>query len=81
MVYAEYNHGRWIVCCSSCPSAELVKMIGDPAFHCTNCGYDGLVLWPQDPDAIERTVSIRPRAENRNWKPGESVDELAAENI
>lgn len=54
---------------------------------CTNCwntSVGGLwreVLVPDEFEAIERLLLARPKAENQNWKPDETLDQLANENI
>lgn len=75
-MFAELNHGRWIVRCPKCPNAELAS----ERFRCSECGAAGRVVWPEDRTEIERLTLVRPTV-NRNWSPGESVALLAAENL
>lgn len=76
-MFAELNHGRWIVKCPECPSAERATT---DRFHCTECGVSGRVVWPAERAEIERLTLVRP-TENRNWTPGESTDLLVADNL
>ena len=79
------NHGRWIVDCPFCPSAELMNESG--LFMCQSCwninngrAYHN-VAKPNNRIKVERALLKRPEQENRNWKPGETVAQLLAENI
>ena len=78
-VHAKVNHGRWIVLCEcngagfTCPKAKVVC--------CFDCGRVYLnVKFPRDTGKIERLLIARPMV-NRNWKKGETVKTLMAENI
>ena len=75
-MFAELNHGRWIVPCPECPNAERAGEL----LRCSECGVSGRVVWPEDRAEIERLMVGRPVAA-QSWVPGESVDVLAAENI
>lgn len=81
----EVNHGRWIVNCPFCPGAELADP-DDPRFFCLSCGnadanHEWLrVRWPVDKEVIEAVLLARPKDETQNWKEGEPVDKLQAEN-
>lgn len=78
------NHGRWIVDCPFCTSAQLASLT-DPRFLCAECGNvnaDGKwlpIVWPAGAEVLEAALAIRP-TENRNWSPGESVADLHREN-
>jgi len=80
------NHGRWIVSCDQCTSAQLASR-EDARFACVSCGnaYQGgafrPIAWPVDADAIGAALddAYRPVA-LANWAPGESVEQLQAEN-
>jgi ribosomal protein L37AE/L43A len=80
------NHGRWVIQCPECPSCALASK-RDARFFCTECsnataGVHWLpVAWPAGADQIERLLSARSRPANRNWRPGEPLDRLAAENL
>lgn len=80
---AEINHGHWIVRCS-CGGAEEADPL-EPVFFCLSCGNadaGGHVLeveFPADREILEGLLLMRP-VENRNWRPGEGVLDLANEN-
>lgn len=55
--YARLDHGRWIVQCPECSSAQLAAST-DPRFYCIECGNSGTgawlpVIWPDDRLAVE----------------------------
>jgi hypothetical protein len=83
-VYA--NHGRWIVECSDCHSAQLASRT-DLRFMCDCCANAAIgclwrpVIWPKEHVQIEAVLSERPKAANRNWAPGEKLRDLRAENV
>lgn len=80
---AYVNHGRWLADCPLCNSgialdAEL------PAALCFDCGaVFARVMWPtpEDKAAIEAALERRPRRAVQNWRPGEAVLSLLAENL
>jgi hypothetical protein len=78
-VEARINHGRWIFDCD-CGSG----VAADPTFsagYCFGCGaIHTNVIFPEDRQAIEQALLARKRTENRNWNPGETVEELLADN-
>ena len=76
---ARINHGRWIVDCEcngagfTCPKVKVAC--------CFDCGRVYLnVKFPRDAVKIERLLTERPMM-NRNWRKGETVKTLIAENI
>lgn len=79
------NHGRWIVDCPICSSAQLATP-DDQRFFCVTCGNINTggqwrpVTWPSDPKAIESMLIKRPRIENMNWQPDETIAVLQSEN-
>lgn len=87
-----FNHGRWIVNCprKTCLGAEWAprdkKRIScrctdvEVCDHKIPCGARIDLVWPDLPDAIAELVSQRPKG-NRNWRPGESLADLHAENL
>jgi hypothetical protein len=76
-VPAVINHGRWIVECS-CRSARNVYP--ERLWWCPACGAGAVdVVWPDDAHAICAALASRPLV-NRNWRPGETVVDLLAEN-
>lgn len=81
-VYA--NHGRWIVECPECAGAQIASA-NDPRFMCTVCANvatEGMwrpVIWPDEAVAIDQVLTARPDVATQNWTPGETVDDLLAE--
>ena len=79
------NHGRWLVECPrhGCHAAQHASR-DDHRFFCLDCHNDYLdtrwcaVAWPDDPDAIDAALLVRP-VEYCNWN-GEPVDVLLADN-
>lgn len=84
---AEVNHGRWIVRCPFCTSAQFASKT-DHRFFCVDCLNDRggrawvSVLWPdvQTIVAIERALLARPEIDFMNWRSTMAVDALLAEN-
>ena len=90
---ARINHGRWIVDCPICNSAEYV-FEGKHLLLCQNCMNDGTDLFrevtlPANIDKIEAIlnkrqakeyIAGRPNYPNRNWEPGQTLDDLEKEN-
>lgn len=79
---ARLNHGRWLVDCRACPGAGLLNRLEpDGRFRCPDCGAGPhAVVVPDDRDAIEDAVAPR-EISNRNWRPGETVEDLIAANV
>ncbi len=79
---AYINHGRWLADCE-CKGAELV--FDEGLLVCLSCfnkahGYQPRrVAFPEERLAIEALLERRP-LENQNWRPGESLAQLQAEN-
>ncbi len=85
---AVVNHGRWIVECPTlgCGGAQLASST-DNRFFCTDClnvlveGRWMAVKWPPASDVRRIDAVLTPRpVEARNWRPGESIADLEAEN-
>jgi hypothetical protein len=88
--HAYVNHGNWIADCPFCPSAQLISF-NDPRFLCAsgeccvNAAVKGayvpvVVPTPSNRAAIEEALLKRPVMASRNWRPGETVPQLRAEN-
>jgi hypothetical protein len=84
---AYVNHGRWVVDCPfGCGSAQMASR-SDRRFFCVECGHRGdgrwlPVVWPSDLEVqtVEAVLDARPDMATRNWRPGEPIDALVAEN-
>lgn len=77
---AHVGAGAWRVLCR-CGEAPPA----DPEWRlacCSGCGaiYEG-VLFPEDIAAIEAVLLKRPNHVHRNWRAGETVESLTAENV
>ena len=78
---AYVNHGRWVADCPIpfCGQAWLADRI---PVECENCGQPpGPIEWPTEQERIESLLAVRPVPQTRNWLPGETVDDLIAENV
>tara|TARA_Y100000310_G_C20569906_1_gene757461 strand:+ start:581 stop:883 length:303 start_codon:yes stop_codon:yes gene_type:complete len=83
VIEARVNHARWIADCPHCRSADFV-FTPELLFMCANCGNDSSyqcyqVAVPGNRSAIEAVLSERDKIENRNWEPGQTVQELESE--
>lgn len=84
-VYA--NQGRWVAECPDCRGAQLACAT-DPRFMCHCCAnvansrHWRHLIWPKNgtKKAIEEVLNRRPLY-NQNWRPGETVAALVAENV
>ena len=83
MIQARIEAWRWLMECPDCHDCLFAEpQWGFLCPNCANVANDGRyrpVVWPVDPAAIEAVLSVRP-VENRNWTPGESLDDLRREN-
>ncbi len=84
LAYAEANWGRWVAKCPRpyCHNAMQINR-WEPIFLCGGaggCGWSTNLIWPADPEAIETLLLMRPDVTNRNWLPGETVQQLLTEN-
>lgn len=83
-VDAAVNDGRWLVQCR-CGSAQLVQP-DEPRFFCIECLNDHVggqwvtVRFPSEVKAIEELLEQREDRGAMNWEPGETVEDLQAEN-
>lgn len=82
---ARINWARWIVDCPHCASAVLV-WLSTPLMLCLECWNESVggrwrrVALPPDTQAVEAALAARPRHRTRNFEPGETVEQLEAEN-
>lgn len=89
---ARVNHGTWIAPCPCAapglPRPGMIVFKDTPIAWCLRCenaevggAWRPVVLPPPDEvAAIEALLSARPDLATRNWEPGETVADLAAEN-
>jgi hypothetical protein len=75
------SHGRWV---ADCPCGG--GMVGSPELEevaCTDCATLYRVRFPDERERqqIEALLIARPHKKNRNWRPGESVEDLRADNV
>lgn len=80
-VEAFVSWGRWIAPCAFCPNA-VRPTFGTPAFQCRMCDTVSEIVWPSEEMArgIYRLLMMRPNYTNRNWLPGETLNDLMWEN-
>lgn len=77
-VAAYHNWGRWVV---ECPCFNAWQMaVGTPLVSCELCERRLAVVWPEEWREIEQLLAGRESA-NRNWRPEETLADLAAENL
>ena len=84
---ARLNADRWVVVCPDCHDASFVWP-ETPLFLCAYCfnraagGLWRRVALPNadDLEEIEEVTGFRPLPHQRNWEPGQSVDDLRLEN-
>jgi len=79
---AYVNHGLWKVKCE-CGGCE--KAWEEELFMCQSCLNSGhkhqyrQAIFPTARKSIEKLLALRPLA-NRNWTPGETLNQLKADN-
>ncbi len=79
-IRARIEAGSWLADCP-CKGAQYVRR-GEQML-CGDCGADHDVEFPppKKQERIEHLLGLRPNQVNRNWTPGETVEDLEAENI
>lgn len=89
---ARVVHGVWIASCScgarGLPTPGCVVFMDTPLGWCVRCsnrgwggGWRRVVVPPEDDRrVIEAILRARPDPTTRNWRPGETVGDLAVEN-
>ncbi len=87
VVYASW--GLWVADCPNCPNAEhygahpqtgYTGGLKKTVFRCSACFTEGRPAWPGNLKQIEALLSVRSSPANRNWTPGETIEQLAADN-
>lgn len=91
-VEAVVNHGRWIAACPSDRCYGAVKLFDKTAVICDctddyvcdhigRCNQTITPLFPPHSTHIEDILIRRPKRTTRNWVPGETIEQLQAENL
>ena len=87
VVYASW--GLWVADCPNCPNAEhygahpqtgYVGGLKKTVFRCSTCFTEAQPAWSDDMKQIETLLAARSSPANRNWTPGETLEQLAADN-
>lgn len=80
------NHGRWIVDCPDCRSAQLACP-ADHRFMCSECANGAIdgkwrpVIWPKDAADLAELLDERLEVELRSWEPHETAEDLRQQNV
>jgi hypothetical protein len=77
-VDARINAGRWIADCRC--NAGLPAWPSHDRVACPECGAEFLVRFPPNWEGIEAALLLRRKVEERNWRPGETLDDLERAN-
>lgn len=104
MARAYVYRGDWVADCPrvGCGNVEFLyqaaaiggpRTIRKPFFHCSNCGMQAMIDWPDNEHEILSVLVARPIPDTRNWYPqdhpvainfriphGQSVRDLQDEN-
>lgn len=78
VVESYVSHGRWVADCV-CGGGIVTSPDLDHA-TCLDCGTLYQVRFPDNREEIESVLLGRPDKRNRNWRPGETMESLQAEN-
>jgi hypothetical protein len=62
------------------PHTGRIGGLGSDRFTCPRCGRTTEAVWPPNVDDIMHVLGQRPMPETRNWRPGETVQDLIVEN-
>ncbi len=85
-VIAIVNCNRWVVQCPDCAGAEFVWREGPHLLMCQSCWNSTVghkwrrVVIPQEAEQVEAILEARPLPDTRNWRPQESLTDLADQN-
>jgi hypothetical protein len=82
LAYADFS--RWVARCGRperCSYAEELQPF-QAGFICGDCSAATEVIWPtaRTVEGIVRLLTMRPHPANRNWRPGETLQDLMIEN-
>jgi len=79
-VNARVDHNTWVVDCE-CGAGNAVDPTW-PAAYCFGCGaIHNNVVWPLNRERIEEILLQRVDVTKRNWRIGESEEDLTRENF
>lgn len=62
------------------PNTGRIGGLGETQFCCPRCGTVATAAWPESLDDLLHVLMQRPMPETRNWEPGETLQDLIAEN-
>lgn len=82
-IHAEVWGGRWVASCFWCKTVLLTRPQWGMAY-CAECGAryrEGMVIFPDKHEEIERILCQRIIRETQGWLRGETVADLVSENI
>lgn len=78
--------GQWVVDCPDCGRNRSMVWLTEPLYMCPACWNQAIggdwrrVELPAEREHIEALLLARTLREARNWLPGETLDDLRAEN-
>jgi hypothetical protein len=84
-INAHERQARWVVQCPDCPGVEYV-WLEQPQMFCVACTNRSIghkwrpVVVPRNHREIESLLLARPDPMTRNWSPGETAEQLQADN-
>lgn len=86
-IQARVDLGRWLVSCEACGAGVCIEP-DTPVYMCPKCDRSGVwrrVVMPSEREKIEEVLLMRPGFRdanlNRFWFPGETLLELATDNV
>lgn len=86
LAVAYVNYARWVADCPTLGCGGAMAIHPRSGFMCATClnvetGMKyRLIDWPVLRGAIEEALSLRLLPDNCNWRPGETIEQLYAEN-
>jgi hypothetical protein len=75
---AYVSDGRWVADCPCRGGIVASREMAEAA--CLDCGTVYAIRFPENAGEIEAVLLARPRKENQNWRPGETLADLRSEN-
>ncbi len=87
---AYHNWGRWVADCPNTKCNNAEDVVGQTFFcgcqgsgvcgHGQPCRTVSKIVWPENVEAINHVLSVRPVPSTRNWTSGETLEDLRKEN-